>query len=89
MNPPFGTKKNAGIDMKFLKVGISLAKSTVYSLHKTSTREYIQRKTKELNVTGEVVAELKYNLESSFKCHKKSSVDIQVDFWRFSVDQSS
>lgn len=89
MNPPFGTKKNAGIDMKFLKVGISLAKSTVYSLHKTSTREYIQRKTKELKVSGEVVAELKYNLESSFKCHKKSSVDIQVDFWRFTVDQSS
>lgn len=89
MNPPFGTKKNAGIDMKFLKIGISLAKSTVYSLHKTSTRDYIQRKTKELKVTGEVVAELKYNLESSFKCHKKTSVDIQVDFWRFTVDQSS
>ncbi|CAO1417435.1 unnamed protein product [Diamesa hyperborea] len=89
MNPPFGTKKNAGIDMKFLKIGIALAKSTVYSLHKTSTREYIQRKTKELNVTGEVVAELKYNLESSFKCHKRTSVDIQVDFWRFTVAESS
>ena len=89
MNPPFGTKKNAGIDMKFLKIGIALAKSTVYSLHKTSTRDYIQRKTKELNVTGEVVAELKYNLESSFKCHKKTSVDIQVDFWRFTIDESS
>lgn len=38
MNPPFGTKKNAGIDMKFLEVGIKLAKTAVYSLHKTSTR---------------------------------------------------
>lgn len=38
MNPPFGTKKNAGIDMKFLKVAVSLANNVVYSLHKTSTR---------------------------------------------------
>ncbi|KAK7939552.1 hypothetical protein WMY93_002878 [Mugilogobius chulae] len=39
MNPPFGTKHNQGIDMKFLKIALMLAKNTVYSLHKTSTRE--------------------------------------------------
>ncbi len=38
MNPPFGTKHNAGMDMKFLETGIALATGTVYSLHKTSTR---------------------------------------------------
>lgn len=85
MNPPFGTKKNAGMDMKFLKIAIQLSRNVVYSLHKSSTREYIKKKTKELNVKGEVIAELRYNIESSYRFHKKSSVDIEVDVWRFSV----
>lgn len=85
MNPPFGTKKNTGMDMSFLKTAIQLSANVVYSLHKSSTREFIQKKTKELKVEGKVIAELRYNLESSFKCHKKSSVDIQVDVWRFSI----
>lgn len=85
MNPPFGTKKNAGMDMKFLKTAIQLSNHVVYSLHKTATRDFIQKKTKELNVEGKVIAELCYNLESSYKFHKKSSVDIEVDVWRFSV----
>lgn len=38
MNPPFGTKHNAGMDMKFLAAGFNLARSAVYSLHKSSTR---------------------------------------------------
>lgn len=38
MNPPFGTKHNAGLDMIFLKQAIDLATGAVYSLHKTSTR---------------------------------------------------
>lgn len=37
MNPPFGTKHNAGIDMKFLKTALSLS-DKVYSLHKSTTR---------------------------------------------------
>lgn len=87
MNPPFGTKKNAGMDIKFLKIATLLSKHVVYSLHKTSTREFIQKKTKELNIEGKVIAELRYNLEASYKFHKKSSVDIQVDVWRFLVSQ--
>lgn len=85
MNPPFGTKKNAGMDMKFLKIAIQLTRNVVYSLHKTATRDYIQKKTKELKVEGKVIAELRYNIDSSFKFHKKSSVDIEVDVWRFSI----
>lgn len=85
MNPPFGTKKNAGTDMKFLKVAVQLSKSVVYSLHKSSTRDFIKKKAKELHVEGEVIAELRYNLESTHKFHKKASVDIEVDVWRFST----
>lgn len=39
LNPPFGTKQNPGIDMKFLKRALDLSCCSVYSLHKTSTRD--------------------------------------------------
>ncbi|XP_034429095.1 rRNA N6-adenosine-methyltransferase METTL5 [Hippoglossus hippoglossus] len=84
MNPPFGTKHNQGMDMKFLKAALTMAKTAVYSLHKTTTREHIQKKAKDWGVKMEVIAELRYDLPASYKFHKKKSVDIQVDFLRFS-----
>ncbi|XP_030643021.1 rRNA N(6)-adenosine-methyltransferase METTL5 [Chanos chanos] len=84
MNPPFGTKRNQGIDMEFLKTALSMATTAVYSLHKTSTREHIQKKANDWKVKMEVIAELRYDLPASYKFHKKKSVDIQVDFIRFS-----
>ncbi|XP_034042310.1 rRNA N6-adenosine-methyltransferase METTL5 [Thalassophryne amazonica] len=84
MNPPFGTKHNQGIDMKFLRAALSMTKNSVYSLHKTSTREHIQKKAVDWGVTMEVIAELRYDLPASYKFHKRKSVDIQVDFLRFS-----
>ncbi|MCO5592516.1 hypothetical protein L7F22_046519 [Adiantum nelumboides] len=38
MNPPFGTRKK-GSDMMFLSSACQIADSTVYSLHKSSTRD--------------------------------------------------
>jgi predicted RNA methylase len=40
MNPPFGTKRK-GADMEFLRAAFSLASRSVYSLHKSSTRDHI------------------------------------------------
>ncbi|XP_028398665.1 methyltransferase-like protein 5 [Dendronephthya gigantea] len=85
MNPPFGTKNNAGIDVMFLEKAIHMANQTVYSLHKTSTRHHIDKKAKQNNVDMEVVAELKFNLDASLKFHRRKSVDIEVDFIRFDV----
>ena len=86
LNPPFGTKHNKGLDMTFVKYGLCLAKNTVYSLHKTSTRAHVLKKAKEdWGVDAKVIAELKYDLPASYKHHKKTSVDIEVDFVRFSV----
>ncbi|CAG4911981.1 unnamed protein product [Colias eurytheme] len=82
MNPPFGTKNNAGIDMKFLKMGLDLSSDSVYSMHKSTTRSHIQKKIKEWGVKGSVVAELRYNLQSMYKFHKHQSKDIAVDLWR-------
>lgn len=89
LNPPFGTKHNAGMDMKFLMCAFNLAKTAVYSLHKTSTRDFIQRRANELGAKAEVIATLRYNLESSYKFHKKATVDIEVDCWRFDVSKLS
>lgn len=88
MNPPFGTKHNAGIDLKFLMAGINLARNVIYSLHKTSTRDYIKKKAQEMGVEADVIAQLRYNLESTYKFHKKSTVDIEVDCWRFNVSDT-
>lgn len=48
-------------------------------------REFIQKKSQEWGVKAEVIAELRYNLESTYKFHKKFSVDIEVDCWRFDM----
>jgi len=89
MNPPFGTKHNKGLDVKFLQTGISMASRSVYSLHKTSTREHILKKAADWGVSAQVLAELRYDLPDTYKHHKKSSVDIHVDFIRFSKSPNS
>jgi len=85
MNPPFGTKHNSGIDMKFLEIASKLSSNAIYSLHKTSTRNYIIRKAEQFGLKSEVLAELRYDLPVTYKFHKKKSVNIDVDFIRFSI----
>lgn len=85
MNPPFGTKHNAGMDIKFLVAAINISRNVVYSLHKSATRAYIKKKAEEMGIQAEVIAELRYNLESTYKFHKKATVNIEVDCWRFDV----
>lgn len=82
MNPPFGTKNNKGIDMFFLQQAVNVAQDVVYSLHKTSTRDYVIKKAEEWNCNVEVVAELKYDLPKTYRFHKKQSLDVYVDFVR-------
>ena len=82
MNPPFGTRV-AGIDMKFLQFATLIAQKSIYSLHKTSTRAHVIKVSESFGWKAEVVAEMKYDIKSSYKFHKKKSVDIEVDFIRF------
>ncbi|XP_037295365.1 rRNA N6-adenosine-methyltransferase METTL5-like [Manduca sexta] len=82
MNPPFGTKNNVGIDMKFLQMGVQCSSGAVYSLHKSSTRSHIEKKIKEWGLNGSVIAELRYDLPATYKFHRKQSLDIAVDLWR-------
>ncbi|KAL1131324.1 hypothetical protein AAG570_010942 [Ranatra chinensis] len=78
MNPPFGTKKK-GIDLEFVKVGLQLA-PVVYSLHKTSTRNHIVKK---FEGRCQVLAQLRFNIDHSYKFHTRDSVDISVDLIKF------
>jgi predicted RNA methylase len=85
-NPPFGTKHNAGIDVRFLKAATRLARRAVYSFHKTSTRDYLMKKiTTEWGYEARVVAELKFDLPQTYKFQKQKSVDIAVDLIRISI----
>ncbi|XP_063238530.1 rRNA N6-adenosine-methyltransferase METTL5 [Bacillus rossius redtenbacheri] len=82
MNPPFGTKRNRGLDMEFLRAGLRLATCAVYSLHKTSTRAHVLRKAADWGAEARVLAELRFDLPASYKFHKRQSVDVRVDFVR-------
>lgn len=101
-NPPFGTKnnigffilhifviiRNLGIDMKFVDKGLQLLRKggTLYSLHKTSTRSFIEKKAKKdwQNVKVECIAELRWNLDKTYPHQKKKTIDIDVDLFKFS-----
>lgn len=85
MNPPFGTK-NQGVDLLFVKRGLAVA-PVVYSLHKTSTREFLVGRGAAAcgrNVEVEVVATMRFDLPATYKFHKQKSVHIEVDLLRFS-----
>ncbi|KAB0399599.1 hypothetical protein E2I00_012699, partial [Balaenoptera physalus] len=78
MNPPFGTKNNKGTDMAFLKTALEMARTAVYSLHKSSTREHIQKKAAEWKIKIDIIAELRYDLPASYKFHKRKSVSLLI-----------
>ncbi|UMM23495.1 hypothetical protein L5515_004184 [Caenorhabditis briggsae] len=87
INPPFGTKNNAGIDMKFVKIGIELVRpgGSVFSLHKSSTRNYILKTANKWEDLEDVeaCAQMRWKLSATYKFHKEKSVDIDVDLIHF------
>ena len=72
MNPPFGTKnqkiesnsteqedeelKNLGIDLIFLKMASQLTSHSIYSIHKSVTRNYVKNIAKKWNLSKIVFA---------------------------------
>lgn len=106
MNPPFGTKPfstakdqqdefcTTGIDMHFLQHARHLARYSIYSLHKTSTREHILKKAKDWNMKMDVLAVLQFDIAKLEKkrTNRKSATasnaplkSIEVDFIRFEI----
>jgi len=106
MNPPFGTRPFStsaedsdelclsGIDMHFLQHAKQLARHSIYSLHKTSTRDHIYKKAKDWNMKMDVLAVLQFDipkLEKKRPNRKTSTASqvplksIEVDFIRFEI----
>lgn len=81
-NPPFGTKNNEGIDVQFLKTSIRLARRSVYSFHKSSTRPYLLKLIHSWGLNVEVVAEMKFDIQNMYKFHKEKVKDVEVDLIR-------
>jgi rRNA N6-adenosine-methyltransferase METTL5 len=83
-NPPFGTKHNAGMDVRFLKAATRLARHAIYSFHKTSTREYLLKLIEKWGFQAQVVAELKFDIPATYKFHTHATKDVAVDLLRIS-----
>ncbi|GFH44764.1 hypothetical protein CTEN210_01238 [Chaetoceros tenuissimus] len=87
-NPPFGTKPgNAGIDITFLRTAVRLARRSVYSFHKSSTREYLLKTIESWGYQGEVVAAMKFDIPKLYKFHSKDNVDVDVDLIRVIINE--
>ena len=83
MNPPFGTKNNEGIDRLFVEKSLELA-STVYSFHKTSTRDYwLGTVAKELNCKVEPLFQVQFPIDRLFRFHRQDRKNIVVDILKF------
>ncbi|EJW03581.1 hypothetical protein EDEG_02093 [Edhazardia aedis USNM 41457] len=77
LNPPFGTKEE-NADINALDFALSIGK-TVFSMHKSSTRQFITKRYKNCDL----IASLKYPLEKTYRHHKAKKVYVDVDFYRF------
>jgi predicted RNA methylase len=80
MNPPFGTKQPHA-DTQFLQVAIRIAR-VAYSIHKTSTREYLERWFREHGTTGELLMSTKIVIPYQFSFHSKRRRFVDVDVFR-------
>jgi putative methylase len=78
MNPPFGTKQ-PHTDVKFLQIALNLGK-TIYSIHKTSTREFVVGWLRQHNadITQVISADMEIPHQFSFHTRRKQRVAIDV-----------
>lgn len=80
MNPPFGTQQEK-IDTQFLLKAMSIA-PVIYSFHKASTKEYIDKLIKDNGFKITHYKEYNFPLKQSMKQHKKKIEKIKVGMWR-------
>lgn len=80
MNPPFGTK-DEGIDLIFLEKARDNCSGNIYSMHKSSTRDFLCKTAKSWGYEFEVIKKYKFPLPKRFnKYHKKEMGFTDVDF---------
>lgn len=77
-----------GADINFVESALLLTKpegGKVFSLHKTSTREFLvgKKARKWPHVRIEPRAQMRWNLNQTYSFHRKKNVDIDVDLFCF------
>ena len=80
MNPPFGTKK-AHADIQFLQCALRLGK-VVYSIHKSSTREFLKRWLRQQGFNSERIMAAEMEIPHLFAFHRRSRGSVEVDVIR-------
>jgi len=79
MNPPFGTKEPHA-DIKFLNVALKIA-DVVYSIHKSSTRSFLNRWLEEQECKSEILTS-KMEIPHQFAFHQKKRKFVNVSVLR-------
>jgi predicted RNA methylase len=80
MNPPFGTKQRHS-DIRFLEIALALG-TVVYSIHKSSTRQYITRYLQGRTDKSERILSTQMAIPHQFDFHRKRTRQVEVDVFR-------
>jgi putative methylase len=80
MNPPFGTRTSHA-DTRFLEKAFQLA-SVAYSIHKSSTRDFLLRFVRNSNWYVEQVRSMTMEIPHLFEFHEKKRGMVEVDLYR-------
>ncbi|MBU1976675.1 MAG: METTL5 family protein [Nanoarchaeota archaeon] len=84
-NPPFGTKVEHA-DKKFLEKAFSVA-SIVYSMHKWSTKTFVEAICKDFHYRITDVFRYEFPIRAKFKFHTKPVKMIDVGLWRLEKEK--
>ena len=77
-NPPFGIRSEKGADIEFLKIASKICNNTIFSLHKLSTINYLQKFYTKNGVKDIKSFKIEYDLPKTYKFHKKKNKEIEV-----------
>jgi len=80
MNPPYGTR-SPHLDIQFLERAFELAPVS-YSIHKSSTREFLRRFIEKRNRRVDAVRSMSLDIPHLFPFHNKKWENIEVDLYR-------
>ena len=80
MNPPYGTR-SPHLDVRFLERAFELAPIS-YSIHKSSTRDYLRGVIAKKNRKVDVVRSMNLNIPNLFPFHHKKWESVKVDLYR-------
>ncbi len=86
-NPPYGTKIRHS-DIYFLEQASKISKVT-YSLHKSSTRDFILKFVEKLGGRASLLSQYDLKLPRIFEFHKKRFHAVKVDLFRIAWIQGS